>query len=82
MTPCASVFLVGALAGLPPGTCTLQCLVVDAIVAATSIDGHRGTAMRLDGPAGKWFEVHRVDGRWTIVLQQEGEQCLEGGVQW
>jgi len=67
---CANVVLTAALTRLPPGTCTLQCEIHGAIIA----HGDHGLGMASTSP-GIWFTVHRVDGAWKMVLEQEPRQC-------
>jgi hypothetical protein len=65
---CTAVVLTAALAGLPPGTCTLQCEIRGAIIA----HGDHGRGIASTEP-GIWFTVHRVDG--MMMLEQEPRQC-------
>jgi hypothetical protein len=73
MSACITVVLAAALAGLPAGTCTLQCEIRKAVVFHD--DSGWGIASMQEGI---WFEVQRVDGRWLLVLEQEPRQCRDG----
>jgi hypothetical protein len=70
---CATMLLAAAIGQLPAGTCALACDVGPAIIGVET--EARGKAMGRDG---QLVTVHKVDGEWAIVLEQEPAMCARG----
>jgi len=69
---CTTMLLALAFASLPKGTCTLVCPITNALVVAEDNGAGKASTER-----GTWFDVHRFEGDWVLILEQLPEQCEE-----